>query len=441
MGPRRATVLILIHVAIAAHIIHWRVAGTTLSPVEPSEAMQTLNNGFVNAGFIFFVLAILSTLIVGRFFCGWGCHIVALQDLCAWMLKKVGIRPAPFKSRLLMYAPLSLALYMFVWPSLKRVIAPTIASWSPTLGAWLGPIARFPDGELSNHLLTNDFWATFASIPVAIPFLLVCGFATVYFLGAKGFCTYGCPYGGFFAPADLAAPGRIIVDHDKCEGCGHCTAVCTSNVRVHEEIREYGMVVDPGCMKCMDCVSVCPNNALSFGFRKPALLKGAPRNKPPHTRLDTTLGQDFILAAVFIAVFLGSRGQYGVIPMLMSMGLASIAAFLAWKCMMLVARRDVRVARLQIKRSGRITTAGAGFIAIVTLLAALTAHSLFLSQYKWRAGALFNELMPDASALTASLGANTTPESASKALQSAALYERTLSFRSGGIGLFDNQTA
>ena len=30
------------------------------------------------------------------------------------------------------------------------------------------------------------------------------------------------------------------------------------------------MVVDPGCMKCMDCVSVCPNDALYFGFGKTA---------------------------------------------------------------------------------------------------------------------------------------------------------------------------
>ena len=71
-----------------------------------------------------------------------------------------------------------------------------------------------------------------------MPFLLICGFVIVYFLGAKGFCTYACPYAGFFAPADTVSPGRIVVDHDKCEGCGHCTAVCTSNVRVHEEIRD-----------------------------------------------------------------------------------------------------------------------------------------------------------------------------------------------------------
>ena len=441
MGPRRAAVLILIHLAIAAHIIHWKIAGRTLSPVEPSEAMQTLNNGLVNAGFIFFVLAILSTLIVGRYFCGWGCHVVALQDLCAWMLKKVGIRPAPFHSRLLMFAPLALALYMFVWPSLKRLIAPPIANLSPTLGAWLGPVARIPDEGLTNHILTNDFWATFASVPVAIPFLLVCGFATVYFLGAKGFCTYGCPYGGFFAPVDLAAPGRIVVDLNKCEGCGHCTAVCTSNVRVHEEIREYGMVVNPGCMKCMDCVSVCPNDALSFGFRKPALAKGKPRNKRPRPRFDTTPAQDLLLATVFIAVFLGSRGQYGVIPMLMAMGLASIASFLAFKCMQLVSKRDVRVVRMQVKRKGRITPSGIGFIAITSLFAALAAHSLLLNQYKWRAGAIFNQLLPNTTALTATLGADTPAETATKARRAASLYEKTLAFRAGGLGLLENQTS
>ena len=29
---------------------------------------------------------------------------------------------------------------------------------------------------------------------------------------------------------------------DACEGCGHCTAVCSSNVRVHAEVRDFGLV-------------------------------------------------------------------------------------------------------------------------------------------------------------------------------------------------------
>ena len=119
--------------------------------------------------------------------------------------------------------------------------------------------------------MTTNFWQTFPSVAVAIPFLFICGFMTVYFLGQKGFCTYACPYGGFFGLADKFSPGKIRVT-DACNQCGHCTATCTSNVLVHAEVKQYGMVVDPGCMKCMDCISVCPNDALYFGFGKPTIL-------------------------------------------------------------------------------------------------------------------------------------------------------------------------
>ncbi|MCA9751160.1 MAG: 4Fe-4S binding protein, partial [Gemmatimonadetes bacterium] len=246
MGKRRALVLGAIHVAVVIHLLQWKWSGSTLSPVEPSESMRTLELGELNAGFLFFLAAIVSTAIFGRFFCGWGCHLVALQDLCGWLMKRAGIRPRPFRSRLLLFAPLVLGLYMFVWPTLKREVLVPLASRAGW--ALFREPPPFPGFE--NHLITRDFWATFPGIAIAIPFLLICGFLTVWLLGAKGFCTYGCPYGGIFGPVDAIAPGRIRVN-DNCDGCAHCTAVCTSNVRVHAEVRQYGMVRDPGCMKCL----------------------------------------------------------------------------------------------------------------------------------------------------------------------------------------------
>src|SRR5438477_10803144 len=112
-GRWRAAALMLLNLFMIAHIIQWRFTGRTVSPIEPSETMYTLQNGFVNAGFIFFSLAILATLIFGRFVCGWGCNFLALQDFCAWLLRKFGITPKPFRSRLLIYVPLVAAFYMF----------------------------------------------------------------------------------------------------------------------------------------------------------------------------------------------------------------------------------------------------------------------------------------------------------------------------------------
>jgi hypothetical protein len=66
MGRWRAGVLIALNLLMIGHIIQWNVSGRTVSPIEPSETMYTLQNGAVNAGLIFFSLAILSTLILGR---------------------------------------------------------------------------------------------------------------------------------------------------------------------------------------------------------------------------------------------------------------------------------------------------------------------------------------------------------------------------------------
>src|SRR5262249_22241199 len=150
----RAIVLVAGNLLMVAHFVQWYISGRTVSPIEPSETMYTLESGAINAGMIFFVLAISATLILGRFVGCWGDHIVALQDLCAWLLKKIGITPRPFRSRLLVYVPLAAAVYMFVFPTALRFLA---APKSQPL---------FP--SFTNHLTTTDFWATFPSVAVAI---------------------------------------------------------------------------------------------------------------------------------------------------------------------------------------------------------------------------------------------------------------------------------
>jgi NAD-dependent dihydropyrimidine dehydrogenase PreA subunit len=162
---------------------------------------------------------------------------------------------------------------MFIWPTFKRELLTRV--FEATGAAWPWWLRRHRRSSgCQTELVVEDYWATFPEWYIAVPFLLVCGFATVYFLGAKAFCTYACPYGGLFGLVEPASPTRVRVDHDKCGECGHCTAACTSNVRVHEEIKAFGMVVDAGCMKTMDCISVCPNDALSIGLGRPAIGAG-----------------------------------------------------------------------------------------------------------------------------------------------------------------------
>ncbi len=370
MGRRRAWVLILVHLAVFAHILHWKLAGRTLTPLEPSEAMYTLVNGAVNAGAVVLAGSLLLTLVLGRFFCGWACHMVAIQDVCAWLLKKCNLRPRPLRSRLMLFVPLLAGLYMFFWPVL----------WMALDGQWP---PKFHSG-----FMESEFWDTFPGWWVGIITYLVCGLAMVWVLGSKGFCTYACPYGGLFGVVERFAPGRILVS-DACSGCGHCTAVCTSNVQVHQEVRDFGKVVDPGCMKCLDCVSVCPENALRFGFAMPAAFSKARRANPAGPVWSFSRGEEVWLALLFIVGMLVFRGMpdnilpeagnlYGDVPLLLGVALAALSAFvfvLLWRVLRCSA---VNLFGQELKRAGKLSGVGKVWLLLLALWAAGCVHSAVL---------------------------------------------------------------
>ncbi len=346
--------LLVVHLLIAAHIAHWLYTGHSVAPVEPSEAAALAQRGIVNTGLLFFAAAILLTAVFGRFFCGWACHLLALQDASAWLLGKFGRRPKPLRSRLLRYVPWVIAFYVFIWPMVYRL-------W---LERGLPP--------LHLELTTSDFWATFPGWVIGGLTFLICGGAIIYFLGAKGFCTYACPYGAFFAAAERLSPMRIRVT-DACQGCGHCTAVCTSNVRVHEEVRDFGMVVDDGCMKCLDCVSVCPNDALYYGAGP--LPGKASRQAARWRRPDLTWQDEIVLGLAFVLAFLTLRGLYGVVPLLMALGASGILAYFALLAYQLVTRPHLKLKGLRLKRQGRLLPASRGMIVALLVLAGLWGHS------------------------------------------------------------------
>jgi len=362
----RAIVLVLVHVCIVAHIAQWKLSGTTFTPLEPSEAMQTLELGYVNAGFLVFVFLILATLILGRFFCGWACHVVAYQDLSAWLLGRFGVRPKAVRSRLLLLVPIGAALYMFVWPQVVRIFE------------------ALPFPALTWHLTTDSFWVTFPSWRIALLTFFVDGFLIVYLLGAKGFCTYGCPYGAIFSAADRVAPVSIRVT-DACEQCGHCTATCTSNVRVHEEVALHRMVVDPGCMKCLDCVNVCPKNALYVGAGRPSVVgrSGRSKGKKRKRRYDLSWPEEIAGALVFLAALYGFRGLYGTIPFLLAIGLAVLASVAAITLVRSLRLRDFRLQHGTLRRGGSLTPRGWLVSALALLFLVLAGHSAWV-QYHFR---------------------------------------------------------
>lgn len=364
-GHWRAAVLLGVHLLAAVHIAHWLRAGSSLTPLEPSEAMEFCKHGLVNAGALFFALTILSTAVLGRWFCGWACHLVALQDLCRWLMRKAGVTPRPLRSRLLAWVPAGAFAYMFLWPLGYRLVQ----------GHDLGP---------SEWQLTNTgFWATFPGFWIALLTFLVCGFAAVYFLGAKGFCTYGCPYGAAFRLADRLAPLRIRVT-EACAGCGRCTAVCSSNVLVHEEVRRFGAVVDPGCMKCLDCVQSCPTGALYVGWGKPSLASRARDPRPIRAPAPLPWREELVAALAFAAALFAFYGLNGQVPFLLALGWSGVLAFLSLVAYRMATAADVRLLRWKLKHGGVWQGGGYVFLGLFLLLEGLWAHSALVRYHAWQ---------------------------------------------------------
>jgi len=256
--------------------------------------------------------------------------------------------------------PALLAFYMFFWPTIDRM--------------FISRAKTFPG--MTDHLVTDGFWNTFPGPLFAVLTLSVCGFAAVYFLGAKGFCTYGCPYGALFGWVDRFAVGRIVVS-DACEGCGHCTVTCTSNVAVHDEVRRFGQVVNPGCMKCMDCVSVCPKGALSFSFGKPSIFARA-KLKAKTQRGLLGWSTELCMLGIGILATLAFRGLYDGPPLLMSVGLGGITAFVALQLWRSLRGGNVRIQQLELRSSRGFSATGAIFVVAASLWLALALHSGFV---------------------------------------------------------------
>lgn len=376
--------LLCVYFLMAIHIAHWYLAGRTLAPLEMNEVLYTLELGIVTAGFILMSLAVVSTALCGRFFCSWGCHILALQDLCAWLLSRARIRPKPVRSRILLLVPVLAMGYMFILPHIVRAVDRR-------------PIPQFrvtSDGDGWSSFITSDFWRNLPGPGVSIATLAVCGFAMVYVLGSRGFCTYVCPYGAIFAAADRLAIGRIkaVGEWSSCETCGLCTAACDSHIRVHQELTVFGRVVSPACLKDLDCVAACPQGLIAFGIARPSGLLSWRKWGRFGVPYDFSWQEDLAMAMTFIAALASLRGLYDTIPFFLSMGMSVVLAYgavLTWRAW---SRRDVRLNNLMLKRGGRLTPAGIALSFAATGAAVTTAHCGFIRWHEVAGARGFNSV-------------------------------------------------
>jgi polyferredoxin len=195
---------------------------------------------------------LLFGLICGRFVCAFLCPFGLIQELLYKIpVKKIRKSKATRVLSKLKYAVL--IAFVIVIPLVK--LSPGFCKYICPAGTLEGGIPlALANGDIRGMLGALFSWKVF----VAAAILLICLFCY------RAFCRFLCPLGAIYSFFNPVSFFGVKVDNHKCTGCGACVRACKMDVK---------KVCDGECIQCGECRGVCPENAISFGYKGPGAAK------------------------------------------------------------------------------------------------------------------------------------------------------------------------
>jgi Polyferredoxin len=188
------------------------------------------------------------TALWGRFFCGYLCAFGGMQELLAFIAKKLHIKQLKIRPEA-----------DRVMRNIKYgVLAALFALWTFSISyEFISPWSVF--GQYSNY----KGWSNLSGWFSVGGQLLIAVIISSLFI-ERGFCRYFCPLGGVFS---LISKGRLfrVKGSGKCVSCGGCDSECPMGVNVSKEAGGAipgGSVQSSECIDCFRCVEKCGRKAL-----------------------------------------------------------------------------------------------------------------------------------------------------------------------------------
>ncbi len=230
-------------------LVSFLLMPVTLYYFSPALILGGAAEGVVTAGFIVFLLMLLSALFVGRLWCGWACPAGGLQEFSA----PINDRPVPGGR--------------FNW--IKWGI------WFP----WIAGIAALALSAGGYHRvdllygLEGGVTMAIPPDPQAPPWYLIYYIVVIAFLGAAALVgrRAGCHYLCWMAPFmiigrkisnALHGPAlRLRAQPDRCISCGACTRNCPMSLEVQQMVQANDME-NSECILCATCIDVCPTGTI-----------------------------------------------------------------------------------------------------------------------------------------------------------------------------------
>ncbi len=194
-------------------------------------------------------LALISSALWKKSFCGWICPVGFVSESVAAVGKAMhgwkGNLPkiVDWPLRTIKY----LLLLFFVWAIFFQMTPESLRTFIDS------PYNRVADIKMLRFFTQIDPTSLYIILSLVVLGFLISGF----------WCRYLCPYGALTALASFVAPWKITRKASACIDCNKCNIACPAHIPVAQLTR----VRSDECNACMQCVAVCPSvNALELSL-------------------------------------------------------------------------------------------------------------------------------------------------------------------------------
>ncbi len=208
-------------------------------------------------------------VLFGRGICGFLCPFGFVQD----MLRK--LRPKSWKKHLALpkifrkLPYVVLLVFVILCPIFVTnqfgISAPAFCKWICPSGTLFAGIPLLSTNEGLRNIVSGLFYWKLFLLAVLLLWSVV---------EYRPFCKYLCPLGAFYGMFQAVSLFHMSYQEKKCIHCKNCHSACEMGVRVTETPNAST------CIRCGDCVKVCPTNALSLSI---TVKQGDCTRNPPST--------------------------------------------------------------------------------------------------------------------------------------------------------------
>lgn len=222
----------------------------TLYYFSPVLILQGASEGVAVGSFFVFSALLISSLLLGRAFCGWVCPAGGLQDICS----TINNRPAKG-----------------TWSNwIKYVI------WVPWIAGIIILFTSAGGMTRADPLYETVGGISVLTLQAVVIFYffvaLIAGLALVF--GRRTFCHTVCWMAPFMVIGTwiknrIRWPSlHLRTKKEACIRCGKCTKNCLMSLPVEQMVNRDSME-NSECVLCGVCVDGCPKDVIRFSFGSP----------------------------------------------------------------------------------------------------------------------------------------------------------------------------